>query len=1038
MKLILKKGTIALLVLSIIFTSLSISGLTTKAAVNNDLLVNGNFEATVTEDNVIPGYVFTPGVGYTNGTATVGADSLGVRSGKVLTLNVGSAAGETHRFRFYKPINVAPNTDYVWEFYMAATGGAQHAFGVVAGNTVNDYKNTALPVTVTKLSGGTLTLTTNTFNEGVLANTDGSADPDWTIFGSDSSWKHMRVEFNSGNNTSVSLTYVARSAGRSIKFDDWVLYEAAKTNSLVNGNFNAETSGYLQSGTTTFEVIDEPNNTNNNILHVVGGVNGGGYYQIVNVETYTDYVWSFRMKDIGNTGTTRLNVVPTNSWSSMIKSVSASGSQAKAVLNADATASIATLDKTWQTFTVKFNSGANTAVKLYHNMWASNREIYMDDWILYKELSVGEIVNGDFEIGNFGIENNNASTLEVISDPDNIGNNILHAMGAGGYYRTLNVKPDTDYVWTFRMKDIGNVGTTRISVVPADSWGSMITSVTENSSQAYAVLNADATISLATYDKTWQTFKIIFNSGSNSTVRLYHNLWADNREVYMDDWKTYELTVLNNPGFESATVTEGYTVENITATSETTEVYSGSKSLKLDSTGTWENSRLTQAIKVVPNTDYAWTFWYKSYTPGKPSFVGVRSADSSKVLPSFIKSTGTILNNPTFAAERPASGILTNWHETLVTDGWNKYVVTFNSGDNNEVLLTVNMHASGRGGYIDDWSISKWSATPGDSSNDGTVDSVDLSMIKEYLVTGIAKYHNSGMDANENKVVDVVDLIRIKKLLANLNKLDGYSLVWSDDFGTTILDESKWGLNTFMLKSDDLEIRFDESAVKVDNGSVTMGSGRVNENTFFKSGDLNTMNTMNFKYGYLEMRAKVPYGAPGHASFWMKSAKIDNPDCMGEIDIFEHFCSKANDYIQTGIHKWYDNGDHLLNSAVGGYNIGGEAYAEDWHNYGMLWTPEKIEFSVDGKVYHTISIAGNQKFNVYDNGKWTANTTTSDSDAFHDYYYIILCNHIMTADNTGGTVNIADANTQFPINYEVDYVRLYQKPGEGGIKILNK
>ena len=1038
MKSILRKSLVTLLALSIILSSLGAIGFTATAAVNNNLLVNGDFETAVTEDNVIPGYVFTPGIGYTEATATVGSDSLGVRSGKVLTLNVGSVAGETHRFRFYKPVNVAPNTDYVWEFYMAATAGAQHAFGVVAGGTVNDYKNTALPVTVTKLSGGTLTLGANTFSEGALANTDGSADSDWTIFGSDSTWKRIRVEFNSGENTAVSLAYVARSAGRSIKFDDWVLYEAAQTNALVNGNFDAETSGYLQSGTSTFEVIADPDNAGNKLLHVAGGEKGGGYYQIVNVEAYTDYVWIFRMKDIGNTGTTRLNVVPTTSWNSMIKSVSASGTQAKATLNADATASVVTLDKTWQTFTVKFNSGSNTALKLYHNMWASNREVYTDDWILYKELSVGEIVNGDYETGNYGITNDKATTLEVISDPDNIGNNILHVKGAGGYYRTLNVKPDTDYVWTFRMKDIGNIGTTRISVVPADSWNSMISSVSEDSSQAYAVLNADASISLATYDKTWQTFKVVFNSGSNSTVRLYHNMWAENREIYMDDWKTYELTVINNPSFESATVTEGYTVENIIATAETTEVYSGSKSLKLESTGTWENARLTQAIKVVPNTDYAWTFWYKSSTPGKSSYVGVRTANGSNLVPSFIKSNGTILRNTSFVDTRSSSGCAANWHETLVTEGWNKYVVTFNSADNNEVLLTVNMHASGRGGYIDDWSIVKWNAVPGDSNNDGTVDAIDLSAIKQFLVSGVKVYHSSGMNANKTGAVDVLDLVRIKKLLANLNKLNGYSLVWSDDFGTTLLDESKWGLNTFMLPSDDLEMRFDESALVVDNGTVTMGSGRIDQNNYFKSADLNTMNTMNFKYGYLEMRAKVPYGAPGHASFWMKSAKIDNPDCMGEIDIFEHFCSKANDYIQTGIHKWYDNGDHLLNSSVGGYNIGGEAYAEDWHNYGLLWTPEKMEFSVDGYVYHTINIKGNQTFNVYDNGKWTANTTTSDSDAFHDYYYIILCNHIMTAGNTGGTVNIATSDTQFPINYEIDYVRVYQKPGEGGIMLLNQ
>lgn len=710
---------------------------------------------------------------------------------------------------------------------------------------------------------------------------------------------------------------------------------AANNNSLVNGNFENGTNGFNKSGAiTTFEVIADPDNSNNHVLHAVGA---GGYYQTVTVQKNTDYVWSFRMKDIGNTGGTKVLVhpdAPAVSWNSIATEVIENSSQAYSKLD-NGGAFIATYDKTWQNFTIKFNSGENTKVKLWHNLWAANREVYMDDWKLYREPKAGEILNSDFEDGTYSYSASGVTTFETIADPDNANNHILHVVGGGGYHQAVIVEPNTEYTWTFRMKDLGNTGGTKITVHPTTDWSSLVTSITEDSTEAYATVDASGVGTVATYNKTWQTFTVKFNSGENTTVKLWQNMWANTREVYMDDWKltkkpgvneitnadfedgldnwstttqlkaevvtnevhsgskalklgakgawnnaflyqevTLEkntdyvwsywfkcdssatankilagvrtvdgtkllpstlssedgfvdsslcnfseerpsnvstnwhqgmttsdwrkytvafnsgeytsvyltidmfydnragwtddwsltkLGTIENAGFESETVADGYTVENITAAIETTEVHGGSQSLKLESTGDWENSRLSQTVKVMPNTDYAWTFWYKSTTPGKPSYVAVRSADGSNVLPSFINSTGTILKNPSFLTERAAAGVAANWHETLVTENWCKYVVTFNSGDNTEVQLTLNLHATGRGGYVDDWSIEEWNVTAGDANNDGTIDAVDLTVLKKYLLTGVKTFYKSGLDANETNGIDIRDLVSLKK-----------------------------------------------------------------------------------------------------------------------------------------------------------------------------------------------------------------------------------------------------------------------------------
>ncbi len=880
MKKVFRKSLVMLLTLAMLLSSLGALSFTASAGSVNNLVTNGNFEAAVTTENTVPGFTFEK-ENYTAGTATISTDPLGVRSGKVLVLNSGATAGSVNMFRFYQPVAVEKNTDYTWEFYMAATGGANHYFGVVAGNNVKAW-NTTLPVTVTKLEGS-ITLSANALPGGAVSTADGTAaDPNWTMFASDSTWKKIRVEFNSGANSVVSLAYVARSSGRSIQFDDWCLYRETKT---------------------------------------------------------------------------------------------------------------------------------------------------------------GEILNGDFGMGTTGYSSNAASkggTFEAVTDTD--GNSSLHVKGLGAYWQVIDVEANTDYILNFRMKSIHASGNTIFQVVPESAWNSMITSVYEDSSEAYGALtNGNAYIT--TYNQTWQNFRITFNSGANTRVKIYHDMVDAVREIYIDDFNLTKVGEIINPSFEDSNVLNGYNVQNITATADTTNVYSGTKSLKLSSTGTWDNSIFYQSVPVKANTDYQWTFWYKSTTPGKPSYVGVRAADSVTLLPSFIKSSGTVLQNDSFIVSRPRNQGMAQYHETLVTETWEKYVVTFNSGDNTSVLLTINMWASGRAGYIDDMSLTTWSPLAGDADNDGAVNSLDLTALRHHLV-GTPAYFNSGADANENGSIDIKDLVSLKKTVSAISSvanLEGYELVWNDDFGTTLLDESKWSLRSHMSAQDDLEIRYDETAVNVDGGSVTLSSGRVDESNYYTNASLTTSDTMVFKYGYVEMRAKVPYGTPAFPSFWMKSASIIDPTVMGEIDIFEHFTESGNDYIQSGIHKWYYDEDstHLLSDAIGGHHFGSEALAEEWHNYGLLWTPTQLQFMVDGVAYHTINITGNQNFYKYlEDG--TKEVVTSDMDAFHDYFFLIMNNYLSTPQGKGDAGSYPTADTQFPIDYEIDYVRLYQKPGEGDLKILER
>jgi beta-glucanase (GH16 family) len=273
-----------------------------------------------------------------------------------------------------------------------------------------------------------------------------------------------------------------------------------------------------------------------------------------------------------------------------------------------------------------------------------------------------------------------------------------------------------------------------------------------------------------------------------------------------------------------------------------------------------------------------------------------------------------------------------------------------------------------------------------------------------------------------------------KPVPANLNQkgniLEEYKLVWSDEFNSNTLDTDKWSLYNHMSEQDDLKVFNDERAVFIKDGNVTLRANRIDENTYSTNSSLTTSATMAFKYGYVEMRAKVPFGDAVFPSFWMKASTYErsNPLLMGEIDIFEVFAEPTE--LQPQIHKWYNDGSsehfQLSNNKRGAYSFKNEALAEEWHTYSLLRTEEALNFMVDGEIYSTIDITAVNDFGKRGDGM----------QCFHDYYYLIMNNYLMTEKGVQlGTP--ANKDTIFPIDYMIDYVRIYQRVGEGDLVMLS-
>ena len=253
-------------------------------------------------------------------------------------------------------------------------------------------------------------------------------------------------------------------------------------------------------------------------------------------------------------------------------------------------------------------------------------------------------------------------------------------------------------------------------------------------------------------------------------------------------------------------------------------------------------------------------------------------------------------------------------------------------------------------------------------------------------------------------------------------------LVWNDEFDYTddLYDRRKWLQRAQMTHSDVLNGKTERN-VRSEDGTLIMRSWKEDKATVGKDYSTNmsmtTRDSCNFAYGYLEMRAKVPFGKGYWPSFWMvQREEFMKGGYMTEIDIFEIFGTK--DTVVPNIHKWYRDGSgkHTQRGS------GGQVYKftelanlnDEYHTYGFYWDEKKMVFSVDGKDYATFDITAEGDYDK-----------AMPVDGFHEPAYIILNNFLFTPEGSWcPTGAMVDDNTKYPSVYTVDYIRLWQ--GENG------
>ncbi len=179
----------------------------------------------------------------------------------------------------------------------------------------------------------------------------------------------------------------------------------------------------------------------------------------------------------------------------------------------------------------------------------------------------------------------------------------------------------------------------------------------------------------------------------------------------------------------------------------------------------------------------------------------------------------------------------------------------------------------------------------------------------------------------------------------------------SDEFDGEELDLNKWNRGLYWWKGRQPAL-FSDRNVTVSDGKLhlTMRREKVPEQ-FEKLGYKDyTSAALHTKarssYGYYEVKAK-PMSSGGSSSFWFQVE--DTPGWLTEIDVFE-IGGKAK-----GFEHKYNMNVHVFRTpttkehwSVGGVWVAPWRLADDYHVYGLEWTPEEIRYYVDGVVVRTV------------------------------------------------------------------------------------
>ncbi|GAA4642954.1 glycoside hydrolase family 16 protein [Pontixanthobacter gangjinensis] len=293
------------------------------------------------------------------------------------------------------------------------------------------------------------------------------------------------------------------------------------------------------------------------------------------------------------------------------------------------------------------------------------------------------------------------------------------------------------------------------------------------------------------------------------------------------------------------------------------------------------------------------------------------------------------------------------------------------------------------------------------------------------------------------KIIETVTLNETGTGYAPLSE-NGWTLAWSDEFSGEAIDGDKWGLDVDCWGGGNQERQCYTDSTE--NASIVDGklviTARKQEMTGpalpahmraaaedpdatqtkpFTSARLVTRGKAAWKYGWIEVRAKLPQGQGTWPAIWMlpETNAYGTWARSGEIDIMEAVnlgteCAECPGGKENTILGTLHFGDLWPNNSLNSTEVAQPGSLDDFHTYSLIWSEGKMTWLVDGTI-----------FAVKEAGDWSTAATDEPNAPFDQAFHLILNLAIGGGlPEERGLKGVSEEG--FPKEFEIDYVRVWQ------------
>lgn len=249
---------------------------------------------------------------------------------------------------------------------------------------------------------------------------------------------------------------------------------------------------------------------------------------------------------------------------------------------------------------------------------------------------------------------------------------------------------------------------------------------------------------------------------------------------------------------------------------------------------------------------------------------------------------------------------------------------------------------------------------------------------------------------------------------------EGFMLSWQDEFDGNELDKASWthdigdGCPELCGWGNNEKGWYRPENTKVKDGKLIITAHPDKEHKgYWSSSKIITSEKVNFKFGRIDVRAKLPKTKGMWPAIWLLGQNIKTatwPYC-GEIDMMEEVGHIPHRVMGTVFYR----GENIEKETKGWaehksakYELKYGDFSDDFHLYSIEWTSQGIKYFVDDILYTE------RKFNKLKN-------LNPDDNPFLKPFYMILNLAV------GGTLpGYPDETTEFPQTLEVDYIRYFK------------